>query len=157
MEIKRICIGSDHAGFGLKSELIKYIKNDLKLEIEDCGPENANRCDYPDFSVKICQKVLENTQENLGIAVCGSGVGISLGCNKVKGIRCGLSHDYYTAKYSKEVLNCNIMSMGERIIGLDVAKQMVEVFIKTQYKPTEESNTFIQELKKIEEENLNLQ
>lgn len=65
---------------------------------------------------------MENPQKNLGVAICGSGIGISMGCNKTNGIRCGLSHDFYTAKYAKEVLNCNVIAMGERVIGVDVAK-----------------------------------
>lgn len=97
-----VYIGSDHAGFGMKNELIKHIRNSFNMTVVDCGTSKYDRCDYPDYSVEVSKSVLMNVSTSLGIAVCGSGIGISIGCNKINGIRCGLAHDNYTAEYAKK-------------------------------------------------------
>ncbi|EGR31978.1 ribose 5-phosphate isomerase b, putative [Ichthyophthirius multifiliis] len=154
MQVLTVYVGSDHAGFQYKNELIKYIQNELKFKTIDCGTDSQNRCDYPDFALKVCSEVLKNQKDTLGVLVCGSGIGISMSANKLKGIRCALCHDYYSAKYARENLNCNVVAMGERVIGIDVAKQLVEVFLKGQYQKNNDNELFLNELAKLEEQKL---
>eukprot|EP00825_Cyclidium_porcatum_P047456 TRINITY_DN7721_c0_g1_i1.p1 TRINITY_DN7721_c0_g1~~TRINITY_DN7721_c0_g1_i1.p1 ORF type:complete len:102 (+),score=23.33 TRINITY_DN7721_c0_g1_i1:163-468(+) len=89
-----------------------------------------------------------------GIVVCGSGIGISMACNKVKGIRCAVCHDYFTAHVAKAKMNCNMISMGDRVVGLEVAKQIVDTFLNTKYENTEENNQRLLKLEEFEKKNL---
>src|SRR5690242_4228464 len=95
---RTIVLGSDHAGFKLKQILIDYLKSmNSAYEIVDVGTDSDKSVDYPDYAFKLCDEVLKG-KENRGILVCGSGIGVSISANKVNGIRCGLVHDYTTAK-----------------------------------------------------------
>ena len=88
--------------------------------------------DYPDFGSAVGEKVVA-TEGSKGIVMCGAGIGISIAANKVKGVRCGLCHDYYTAVMCREHNDCNMVAMGARVIGVDIAKQIVDAFLSTKF------------------------
>jgi ribose 5-phosphate isomerase B len=117
---RKIAIGADHGGYAMKQELIEFLKT-LSIECDDCGTHNAEKCDYPDVAKAVCAKVLSGAVER-GIVVCGTGIGISIACNKVEGIRCALAHDHYTAKMAREHNDANVLSLGGRTTGIEIAK-----------------------------------
>ena len=125
-------IASDHGGFELKEELKKYLKKN-NIEYKDLGPDNLdNADDYPDFALKVAKKVAKNI-DNKGILVCGTGIGMCMTANKVKGIRAALCYDERTAKLSREHNDSNILAMGARVIGLELAKEIVDLWLSTEY------------------------
>ena len=120
-------IGCDHAGFDMKEVIKNYLlcKN---IDVEDTGVYTADRCDYPDLAVKLSVEVVKS-KNNRGILVCGSGIGISIAANKIKGIRCGLVHDNYSVKNALEKEYCNVIALGGRVIGNKLALSIVDVFL----------------------------
>jgi ribose 5-phosphate isomerase B len=126
---RKIIIGSDHAGFDMK-ELLKssYLNTLDGYEIVDVGCKSKDSVDFPDYAEKLSLEVLKD-KENLGIVICGSGIGVSIACNKVAGIRCGLVHDYYTAKMSRLHTDCNVIAIGAQVVGNNVAISIVEAFL----------------------------
>ncbi len=125
-----IAIGSDHAGYSLKVEVMKFL-DASGIEYIDCGC-NGERCDYPDIAVATCEKI--NSGEcDKGILICGTGIGISMSANKIKGIRAALCQDYYTAKYTRLHNDANVLCMGGRVIGAGTAEEIVTVFLNTEF------------------------
>jgi ribose 5-phosphate isomerase B len=125
---KKIIIGSDHAGFNLKKVIKSYLMEKNLYDVVDVGTDSLDSCDFPDYAEKLCQEVLNN-KENIGIVICGSGIGVSITANKIPGIRCGLVHDYLTAKLARQHTNCNVVAFGEFIIGTLQAKNVVDSFL----------------------------
>ncbi|HHW30894.1 MAG TPA: ribose 5-phosphate isomerase B [Clostridiaceae bacterium] len=127
-----IAIGSDHAGYRLKTEIIKYLKEN-NYEVKDFGT-NDDCCsvDYPDFGEMVAKAVSSGECEK-GIIICGTGIGISITANKVPGIRAALCTDTYMAKMSREHNDANILALGERVIGVGVALDIVEAWLKTEF------------------------
>lgn len=126
-----IYIGCDHGGFALKQEIFKYIKEDLVLEIEDLGCYDTSSVDYPDYAEKVCNKVIaENAQ---GILICGTGIGISIAANKIKGIRCALCSEPFSAEMTRKHNNANVLAMGGRTTGSELAKSIVKAFLSTDF------------------------
>ena len=125
-----IAIGCDHAGYSLKCEVIKFLENS-GIEYIDCGC-NGESCDYPDIAEKTCEKVTSGECEK-GILICGTGIGISMSANKIKGIRAALCQDYYTAKYTRLQNDANVLCMGGRVIGAGTAEEIVTVFLNTEF------------------------
>ena len=133
IKLTKVFIGSDHAGFELKQILVEYLNSKKKFEIVDCGADNPKApVDYPDYAKKVCDEVVKDDSLK-GILVCGAGIGMSIAANKCHGIRCGLCHDYYTATMCREHNNCNVVAMGARVIGVDIAKQIVDTFLGTEF------------------------
>eukprot|EP00831_Metopus_contortus_P007672 TRINITY_DN1292_c0_g1_i3.p2 TRINITY_DN1292_c0_g1~~TRINITY_DN1292_c0_g1_i3.p2 ORF type:complete len:161 (-),score=24.84 TRINITY_DN1292_c0_g1_i3:168-650(-) len=131
-KILKVFIASDHAGFELK-EILKAYMIEKKYDVEDLGPsEGKTPVDYPDYAKALGMKVV-STEGSKGVAVCGSGLGISIACNKVKGVRCALCHDHYTAMMSREHNDANILAMGARVIGVEIAKEMIDTFMHTKF------------------------
>ncbi len=126
-----IYIGSDHAGFDLKNNIFSFIKNDLKIDITDLGCYSIESTDYPDFAVKVCEKVQENN--NIGILICGTGIGMSIIANKIKGIRCALCSEEYSAEMARRHNDSNVLALGGRVIGSGLAKSIVNKFLNTQF------------------------
>ena len=130
-----IIIGSDHTGVELKKKIIEYLY-EQKIEYADVTNfKNQDGDDYPDVARLICQKVLENTS-NLGIAICGTGIGISIACNKFKKIRAALCTDVYMAKYSRIHNNANVLCLGARLEPMknnDNIRQIISAFINNFY------------------------
>jgi len=125
-----VVIGCDHGGFELKEQIKVFIK-DMGEAIEDVGTYSTDAVDYPDIALKVARYVLENGV--LGILICGSGIGMSIAANKVNGIRCALCHDAYTAEFSRRHNNANIIAFGGRTTGVEIAKQMVKIFLSTEF------------------------
>ncbi len=125
-----IFIGSDHGGFDMK-ESVKLFLTEMGVEFEDMGAYSNDSCDYPDIAEKLAQKVAGSSQK--GILICGSGIGMSIAANKVDGIRCALCHDAYTAEYARRHNDANIIAFGGRTTGVEIAKQMVNIFLKTEF------------------------
>lgn len=125
-----IAIGSDHAGYNLKMEIIEQLK-EKELDILDFGC-NGESCDYPDIAVKVAGSVAKGECDK-GILICGTGVGMSMSANKVHGIRAALCSECYTAKYTRLHNDANILCMGARTIGSGTAEEIVDTFLNTEF------------------------
>jgi ribose 5-phosphate isomerase B len=126
-----IALASDHAGFELKNEIIRYLE-ELKLPFKDLGPATDERTDYPQWGYRAARAVASGECDR-GIIICGTGVGISLSANKVKGIRCVVCSDCYTAQLSRRHNNTNMLALGARVIGVDLAKLIVQMWLDAEF------------------------
>lgn len=126
----KVIIGSDHAGFILKKTVKEHLKK-KGHEVVDLGTDSEERADYPDFAQKVAKEVLN---ENVfGILVCGTGIGMSMTANRIKGIRAALCHSHYTAKIAREHNNANILCLGGRTTDPDLANEMADLFLETKF------------------------
>ncbi len=126
-----IVIGSDHGGFSLKEEIKKHMEA-RGTQYVDIGCHNTNSVDYPDIAKEACQKITDG-QCKMGILICGTGIGISMAANKVKGIRAACCSDCFSAKYTRLHNNANVLCMGGRIVAPGLAEMMVDLFLDTQF------------------------
>lgn len=126
-----IYIGCDHGGFALKQEILKYIKEDLAEEAEDLGCYDTSSVDYPDYAEKVCKKVVAENAK--GILICGTGIGISIAANKIAGIRCALCSEPFSAEMTRRHNNANVLAMGGRTVGSELAKSIVKAFLTTEF------------------------
>lgn len=131
METKKIIIGSDHAGFNLKSKIINYLKGE-DYEVVDNGTFSTNSVDYPLIAKDTAKKVASGEFEK-GILICGSGIGMSIVANKVKGIRAVVCSDTTSARFSRLHNDCNILCFGERIVGEYLAKDICKIWLETPF------------------------
>ena len=122
-----IVIGSDHGGFALKEELAAYLK-EKGLEVKDMGCYSPESVDYPDVAQAACEEVKQ--QGCLGILLCGTGIGISISANKVPGIRAALCSDPYSARMCREHNNAQVLCLGGRVVGHELAKCIVDAFLE---------------------------
>ena len=151
---KVIYLGCDHGGFELKEFLKQYLLS-KSYRVEDVGSYTDDRVDYPDYAAKVCEGVQKNDPESIGLVVCGSGIGISIAANKFKGIRCANCHDHYSALQSRKKDDCNVLSLGCRVIGEETAKIITDTFLETQFENNNEEHAKrLQRIKEIEEQNL---
>lgn len=127
----KIAIGSDHAGFELKKEIIALL-SDLGIESIDFGTNGPESVDYPDIGIKVSEAV-SNKKIERGILICGTGVGMSIVANKFPGVRASLCNDLFTAKMSRLHNDANILVLGGRIVGKDLAKEIVKTWINTPF------------------------
>ena len=127
----KLCIGSDHAGYELKSILIEYLET-LNHEVKDFGPFSDERVDYPDYAHKLVQSILINDTE-LGILICGSGNGISMSANKHKNIRAALCWNKEIAVLARNHNDANIVSLPARFISQKEAKSIVDAFLNSEF------------------------
>ena len=123
----KVAIASDHGGFELKQKVVALLA-DLGIEYTDFGPDSATAVDYPDYAFLVGKKVAAQDYDR-GILICGTGVGISIAANKVKGVRCALVHDVFTAKATREHNDSNVLAMGGRVIGDELAKMIVKTWL----------------------------
>jgi len=144
----RIAIGADHAGFDLKESLVSYLRKEGH-EVIDVGTRSLDPVDYPDFAEAVGRAVLEGRADR-GILVCGSGVGASVVANKLPGIRAGLCHDTYSAHQGVEHDDINVLVMGARVIGPELARELVRVFINAQFSGEERHVRRLNKVKAIE-------
>lgn len=126
-----IAIGSDHGGYELKLEVIKHLK-ERGFEVKDFGCEGTASCDYPIYAKAVSEAVATGECE-LGILICGTGIGMSMVANKVEGIRAALCSDCFSAKATKEHNNANVLCMGARTIGPGLALMIVDNFVDTPF------------------------
>ncbi len=127
----RIAIASDHAAFDLKAELREYLI-ELGHEVADLGPETADRVDYPDFGYRLAAVVADGTAER-GVALCGSGIGISIAVNREPKCRCALVSEPLSATLAREHNDANVIAMGARLTGGDMAKACLDAFLSTPF------------------------
>jgi ribose 5-phosphate isomerase B len=127
----RIAIGADHGGFNLKEILKTYLQEKGYL-VEDCGTYSPDSVDYPDFALAVANMVATGKAWR-GIVIDGAGIGSCMAANKVKGVRAAMCYDYATAFNSREHNNANILTLGAGLIGKNLAKQIVDVFLSTQF------------------------
>tara|TARA_Y100000590_G_scaffold215115_1_gene243821 strand:+ start:1805 stop:2248 length:444 start_codon:yes stop_codon:yes gene_type:complete len=132
ININRILIASDHAGFNLKEKIKKFLLKKGK-KVLDLGTKNNNSVDYPDFAHLVAKKLKRNNYQ-FGVLICGSGVGMSITANKHKNIRAALCYTENAAKLSREHNNANIIALGARLTKVNVALKCVQTFLKTNFK-----------------------
>ena len=130
-----IALGSDHGGYGLKQEIIGYLE-EKGIEYKDYGCYDESPCDYPVFGKKAAQAVASGECEK-GILICGTGIGISIAANKVKGVRAALCHDVFSAKATREHNDANMLAMGARVVGPGLALMIVDTFLNTEFSNAE--------------------
>lgn len=127
----KIAIASDHAGFALKQTIIEFLSGQ-NFSVADLGTYSATAVDYPDFAEKIGTAILKN-EATRGVLICGSGVGASVAANKINGIRAGLCHDTYSAHQGVEHDAMNVLVLGARVIGEELAKELVNAFLAAEF------------------------
>ena len=126
-----LALGCDHGGYALMKEVIKYL-DDNKIEYKNFGTYSADSVDYPEFGKAVANAVVTGECEK-GILICGTGIGMSITANKVKGIRCALCGDVFSAKATREHNDANILAMGARVTGAGLALEIVKAFLETPF------------------------
>ncbi|MDQ0257184.1 ribose 5-phosphate isomerase B [Evansella vedderi] len=127
----KVAIGSDHGGYELKGEIIELLK-EMGIEYKDVGCECSDSVDYPDYGLPVAEMVA-NREVDRGILICGTGIGMSIAANKVKGVRCALVHDLFTAKVTREHNDTNVLAMGARVIGPGLATEIARTWLGTEF------------------------
>lgn len=131
----RVALGGDHAGFVLKKAVAERFATQVQ-SLTDCGTDDETSCDYPDFAIAVAKEILQGRADR-GIVVCGSGVGVSVAANKIPGIRAAICHDTYSAHQGVEHDDMNVLCIGGRIIGSELAFEIIEAFLSANYEPQE--------------------
>jgi RpiB/LacA/LacB family sugar-phosphate isomerase len=144
----RIAVACDHAGFSLKDTVIEEIRR-AGNEVIDLGTFNTEPVDYPDFTALAAHAILDGQAER-GVVICGSGVGASIAANKFKGIYAGLCHDTYSAHQGVEHDNMNVLCLGARIIGPDLAKEIVAAFLNARFSSEERHRRRVKKIQSFE-------
>jgi ribose 5-phosphate isomerase B len=146
----KIAIGSDHLGLELKNIIRDFLKEE-EIEINDFGTMSKEPVDYPDIAKKVAKAVAKEDYER-GILICGTGIGMAIAANKVKGIRAAVCHDLYSAERSRKSNNAQIMAIGALIIGSELAKKLVEVWLNSEFQGGR-SERKVKKIMEIETEN----
>ena len=128
----KVTIGSDHGAVALKEEVKMVLKEFADLEIHDVGTFGTDPVDYPEIAEKVCNEVVSGTSDR-GILLCGTGIGMSIAANKIKGIRCALCSDVYSAKMSREHNDANVLALGGRVLGFGPAGEIVRTWLTTDF------------------------
>ena len=131
MKDNKITIGSDHAGYELKLKVIAHLK-ERGIEAIDVGTYSTDSCDYPDFAHAVCKNVQDGVTE-LGILICGTGIGMSMAANKHKGIRAAACSDTFSARLTRMHNDANVLCFGERVVGMGMACDLVDEFIDAEF------------------------
>ena len=143
MKVKKVFLASDHAGFVLKQLIINFLKK-KGIKILDLGPKNKNSVDYPDFAHLLAKK-MNREKNNMGILVCGSGVGMTMAANRHKNIRAALCYNIKSTKLSRKHNNANVMAIGSRLTKKSIALRCTDIFLKTNF----EGGRHLKRVKKI--------
>lgn len=144
----KIALGCDHGGINLKPAILEVL-NKKGIEVEDFGCFTTDSVDYPDYSLKVAEAVSKH-QCDAGILMCGTGIGISIAANKVKGIRAAVCHDLFTAEMCKRHNNANIIAVGGRIVSEEMAAQIIEKWLDSEFEGGRHSNR-VNKISAIEE------
>lgn len=131
VEKMRVVLGADHAGYSLKSNLAEFL-TEMGYEFEDVGTCDESPVDYPDIAVLLSRAIIDGRAQR-GILICGSGVGASIAANKIVGIRAGLCHDTYSAHQGVEHDDTNVLVLGSRIVGSELARELVRAFLAARF------------------------
>lgn len=127
----KVILSADHAGVTIRNE-IKDLLETKGIEYDDTGCQGTDSVDYPDYSLPAAERVAKGEFDR-AILICGTGIGMSIAANKVKGIRCALAHDVYSAKLTRQHNDSNVLAMGERVIGPGLAREIAEVWLDTEF------------------------
>ena len=127
----KIAVGSDHGGFEFKQLIIKFL-HEIGQDVDDVGCYDTQSVDYPDFADKVCAKVGNGVCER-GILICGTGIGMSISANRHRDIRAALCHEAYTARMSREHNNANVLCLGGRVLGPEIALDIVGTWVETEF------------------------
>ncbi len=146
----KIAIGSDHLGLELKNIIRGFLK-EKEIEVNDFGTMSKEPIDYPDIAKKVAKAVAKGNCQR-GILICGTGIGMTIAANKVKGIRAAVCHDLYSAERSRKSNNAQIMAIGALIIGSELAKKLVEVWLNSEFQAGR-SERKVKKIMEIETEN----
>jgi ribose 5-phosphate isomerase B len=144
----KIAIGADHGGFSLKSVIADFLKG-LRHEVHDLGTHSSDPVDYPDFALTVSQEILLRKAER-GILICGSGVGACVAANKFPGIRAGTCHDSFSAHQGVEDDNINILCLGARVIGPELAKDIVKIWLGAAFSGAERHTRRLSKIENFE-------
>lgn len=144
----RIAIGSDHAGLSLKKEIIAFLKG-MSIQVQDFGGSDTWPVDYPDVARPVAEAVASGSFDR-GILICGTGIGMCITANKVKGIRAAICHDTFSAHASREHNNANVLCMGQRVIGVGVALDVVRSWLAAEFTGEERHARRVQKISEIE-------
>ena len=128
--MRKIFIGADSAGYGLKEEITEYLFS-LGDDVTDCGTNSTASCHYPDYAKAVCENVQRDLDGSFGILICGTGIGMSMCANKHKGIRAALCGDTYSAKMTRLHNDANVLCMGARVIDFDLVCELTDIFLST--------------------------
>lgn len=145
----KIAIANDHSGVELKNEIKKYIEEKYHYEVINFGTDSTESVDYPEYGERVGRAVASK-EVDLGICICGTGVGISLAANKVKGVRAVVCSEPCTARLSKNHNNTNVLAFGARIIGLELAKSIVDAWLTAEFEDGERHIRRVKQLMEIE-------
>jgi ribose 5-phosphate isomerase B len=148
----KVIIASDHAGFDYKNVLLKNIQQE-GYDVIDIGTFSKEPDDYPDRAADIANAIINNKGQR-GIIICGSGVGVSVAANKFKGIRAGVCHDTYSAHQCVEHDNVNVICLGERVIGIELAREIIFTFLKAAFTHAPRHQKRLNKISDIENENM---
>lgn len=155
----RVALGGDHAGFPLKQIVATWMQGNSGLpaggsiQLHDCGAFDAERSDYPDFAALVAKEIVEGRADR-GILVCGSGVGVSVAANKIVGIRAAVCHDTYTARQGVEHDDMNVLCIGGRVIGSELAIEVIRAFLAARYHPEPRHARRLEKLLKMERDGI---
>lgn len=141
----KIVVGSDHGAVELKAEVLKVLAEFKDIEAEDLGTYSADSVDYPDIAEKVCGRITSGEADR-GILMCGTGIGISMAANKIKGIRAALCGDVFSARMSREHNDANVLAMGGRVTGIGPAGEIVRAWLTT---PFSNGERHIRRIKKM--------
>ena len=145
----RIVLASDHAGFDLKKNLLEFVR-ELGHQVLDAGTDSIAPVDYPDYAEAVA-KAIRGRQADRGVLVCGSGVGASVAANKIPGIRAGLCHDTYSAHQGVEHDDMNVIVLGSRVLGVELARELVRAFLGATFSGAERHLRRLEKIRKLEE------
>lgn len=140
----KVAIGCDHIVTDIKNHIKVYLEK-KGFEVVDCGTYDHERTHYPIYGKRVAEKVVCGECE-LGVVMCGTGVGITNAAQKIKGARCALVGDVAAAKYAKEELNCNIIGVGGRVSGIGAIEDIMDAYFDAEYKPTEENKRLVSKI-----------
>jgi ribose 5-phosphate isomerase B len=145
----KIVVGSDHGAVELKAEVLKVLAEFKDIEAEDLGTYSADSVDYPDIAEKVCGRITSGEADR-GILMCGTGIGISMAANKIKGIRAALCGDVFSARMSREHNDANVLAMGGRVTGFGPAGEIVRAWVTTEFSQEERHIRRIEKMMALE-------
>ncbi|MBR2871469.1 MAG: ribose 5-phosphate isomerase B [Clostridia bacterium] len=147
----KVAIGCDHGGINLKPVLVDYLQKNA-IEFKDFGCFTAESVDYNDYALQVSNAVA-NGEYDFGILICGTGIGMSIVANKVKGIRCGHCHDVFSAKMTRLHNDANVLALGERVVGAGLMLMIVDAFLNTEFSGDQRHVRRVEKIKEIEKKN----
>ena len=147
----KVAIGCDHGGINLKPVLVDYLQKN-GFEFKDFGTNGTESVDYNDYALAVSESVAKG-ECDLGILICGTGIGMSIMANKVKGIRCGHCHDVFSAKMTRLHNNANVLALGERVVGPGLMVEIVDAFLNTEFSHDERHERRVNKILALEQEN----